>query len=108
VVKEDNPVIHGIAESFRKLKVKFLCENKNFWSSNLCFNPLFTSNTNTLILNEVWFRRNLNITIAEACIIKISHIAKGWDLRRLDEIIQLTGLQWNLISYMRLAEEGLQ
>jgi hypothetical protein len=105
VSKEEHPVLHGLTVSFKEFKVKFLCDNKNFWNSNLCFNPLVTNTDGVPLINERWLNRNIpRIEIEEGLALKVSDVLNGWEIKRLDEIVDSTNIQLSLVSYMRLAE----
>jgi hypothetical protein len=104
VSKEDHPVLHTIATSFRDFKVNFLCENKNFWKSKLCFNPLLCNEEGEPLINDRWWGGNLpRYNISEVTGITMADIADNWNLKRLDEIVDSTNVQLSLASYMRLA-----
>jgi hypothetical protein len=105
-VKEDeHPVLAQLSQSFHTFKVRFLLTNNNFWASHLFLNPLIRKMDGNLAVNERWLNGNLpRLTVNDLMGIKISDVLDGWNIKRLDEIVENTNCPLSLLSYMRLAE----
>jgi exonuclease III len=103
--KEEHPILHQIASSFRDFKVNFFMEQKNFWASPILYNPLLVNQTGSPAINDRWLNGNIpRLTTENLRGVKVSDIAEGWALKRLDEINDLREMALSLVNYMRLSE----
>jgi exonuclease III len=104
--KQDrNPVLYTITKDFADFKRAFLLHNRNFFISQLFLNPLMTNETGRPGVNDSWLNRNTPpLTAQDIQEVKISDISDGLNLKSIDSIVQRTGLNLSLLSYMRLMQ----
>jgi hypothetical protein len=104
--KHIHPIIHNIAVSFEKFKMKFFNLNNNYRKSHLFFNPIITRGRRDTALMDHNFFRQMPVIVPEKLVtVQFRQVYSNTPVR-LDEINDENGLNLglNLVLYMRLIE----
>jgi hypothetical protein len=81
--KEEHPILHQIASSFKEFKVNFFLEQNNFWASPVMYNPMLLSQSGSPAINDRWLSSNFpQLSFENIRGVKISDIADGWALKK--------------------------
>ena len=99
-----HPILKGLAESFQYFSKNFYSLNDNVDSSHLLNNPIVRrSHRDNTLIDPPYFRQNIpELNIESLAKLKLSDICSNGRIKTLDEINNSTGLQFSLVTYMRL------
>jgi hypothetical protein len=104
--REDNPALHNICESFGTFSNEFYKKDRNFRKALIFKNPIFKRGRgDDGILDENFFGRNYTFEDFKkiACITYDDFFSNGRQ-KTLDMLCDDTGINFNLVTYMRIHE----